>query len=119
MIAAMLAPLALLLQAPLTVSAATDSLSGPPSAATNDEIAAHNASRNPRDADFIRCRRLPVPGSLVKKARVCKTNAEWAKSWAVGNQNARDTYDAMNRGSSNSVEPPDEFTSPGAPNRPN
>jgi hypothetical protein len=119
MMATLLVPLALLLQAPVTVTAATGDITGPTSAATNEQIAAHNASRQPRDPDFIRCRRLAVPGSLVKKARVCKTNAEWARSWAVGNQNARDTYDAMNRGSSNSVEPRDEFTPPGPPNRPN
>lgn len=90
-----------------------------PSAMTNSAIAEHNEGLEPRDPTFIRCRRVDIPGSLVKKARVCRTNADWAKAWQAGNQNARDTYDAMNRGSSNSVEPVDEFTPPGAQNRPN
>jgi hypothetical protein len=90
-----------------------------PSSLTNAAIAEHNAALESRDPSFIRCRRIALSGSLVKKARVCKTNAEWAKSWQSGNQDARDTYDAMNRGSSNSVEPVDEFTAPGAQNRPN
>ena len=90
-----------------------------PSEMTNADIAEHNAELEPRDPAFIRCRRIAIPGSLVKKARVCRTNADWAKAWQLGNQNARDTYDAMNRGSSSSVEPVDEFTGPGAQNRPN
>jgi hypothetical protein len=97
---------------------APDIAAEPPSAMTNEAIAQHNAALEPRDPAFIRCRRIAIAGSLVKKARVCKTNADWAKSWQDGNQNARDTYDAMNRGSSNSVEPVDEFTPRGAQNRP-
>lgn len=88
-----------------------------PSAMTNASIAQHNAALTPADPAFIKCRRIAIAGSLVKKARVCKTNAEWKKAWQVGNQDARDTFDAMNRGSSNSLEPADEFTPPGA--RPN
>ena len=88
-----------------------------PSAMTNASIAAHNAALGPADPAFIKCRRIALAGSLVKKARVCKTNANWKKVWQVGNQDARDTYDAMNKGSSNSIEPVDEFTPRGA--RPN
>lgn len=99
-----------------TAAAATGAA---PSSMTSASIAEHNASLDPRDPAFIRCRRIALSGSLVKKARVCKTNADWAKSWQLGNQDARDTYDAMNRGSSNSVEPVDEFTAPGARDRPN
>ena len=32
-----------------------------------------------RDPNYMRCRKIQVTGSLVKKDRVCKTNAEWAK----------------------------------------
>jgi hypothetical protein len=99
--------------------AATTETGAAPSSLTNAAIAEHNAALEPRDPAFIRCRRIALSGSLVKKARVCKTNADWAKSWQLGNQDARDTFDAMNRGSSNSVEPVDEFTAPGAQNRPN
>ncbi|MBB5984238.1 hypothetical protein [Sphingobium lignivorans] len=35
----------------------------------------------PKDhPDAVRCRRLEVTGSLVRKQRVCKTNAEWLAS---------------------------------------
>lgn len=88
-----------------------------PSEMTNDQIAEHNASLFAGDPAYVRCRRIPIPGSLVRKARVCRTNADWAKAWQDGNQNARDAYDAMNKGSSNSIEPRDEFTPRGA--RPN
>lgn len=89
----------------------------PPSTMSNASIAEHNAGLTTSDPRFIRCRRIAIPGSLVKKARVCKSNADWAKAWQVGNQDARDTYDAMNRGSTNAVEPVDEFTQ--RPPRPN
>lgn len=103
----------MIMSALLAVAAAESSAATPdaqPSTLSNAAIAAYNAPLDKADPAFIRCRRVEIPGSLVKKARVCKTNADWAKSWRDGNQNARDTYDAMNRGSSNSVEPPDEFT---------
>jgi hypothetical protein len=68
---------------------------GPPSAMTNAEIAVHNEGLDLRHPDFIKCRKLDQIGSLVKKARVCRTNEQWAASWKKGNQNARDTADAF------------------------
>lgn len=96
----------------VAASAANETTGGgaiAPSAMTNASIAEHNATLLPTDPAFIRCRRIAIPGSLVKKARVCKSNTDWAKAWQVGNQDARDTYDAMNRGSSNSVEFKDDI----------
>lgn len=97
--------------------AADVAAAAPPSELTNASIAEHNAALAPADPAFIKCRRIAMPGSLVRKARVCKSNADWKKSWDAGNQNARDTYEAMNKGSSNSIEPVDEFSGPRA--RPN
>jgi hypothetical protein len=112
--------LAVLFTAAPAVAVADEAKPGAaPSAMTNADIAAHNAVLVPTDPAFIKCRRVAIPGSLVRKARVCRSIADWSKAWQDGNQNARDTYDAMNRGSSNSVEPVDEFTAPGARNRPN
>jgi hypothetical protein len=68
---------------------------GPPSAMTNVEIAAHNEGLELRHPDFIKCRKIDMIGSLVKKARVCRTNEQWTKSWQNGNQNVRDTADAF------------------------
>lgn len=68
---------------------------GPPSAMTNAEIAAHNEGLELRHPDFIKCRKIDIIGSLVKKARVCRTNEQWAASWQKGNANVRDTADAL------------------------
>lgn len=64
---------------------------------TSTEIKEHNKALSSKDADFIRCRKFVETGSLVKTARVCKTNAQWATSFKDANQNARDTQDAMSR----------------------
>ncbi|MDX2209243.1 MAG: hypothetical protein SFV20_02665 [Sphingopyxis sp.] len=66
-----------------------------PSAMTNKEIAAYNEGLNASHPYYIKCRKIEETGSLVKKARVCRTNEEWKKAFAVGNQNSRDTIDAM------------------------
>ena len=34
---------------------------------------------DPRDPNYMRCRKILETGSLVKKQRICKTNAEWAE----------------------------------------
>lgn len=66
-----------------------------PSEMTNKEIAAYNEGLDTTHPYYIRCRKIEETGSLVKKARVCKTNEGWKKAFAVGNQNSRDTIDAM------------------------
>lgn len=45
------------------------------------------------DPDFVRCRRIAVVGSNVRKQRVCRTNAEWARITAAGNETARETVE--------------------------
>ncbi|MBA4306339.1 MAG: hypothetical protein C0429_06335 [Sphingopyxis sp.] len=37
----------------------------------------------------IKCRKIEVTGSLVKKGKVCKTVAEWKRIQANGNRTAR------------------------------
>lgn len=37
----------------------------------------------------IKCRKVEVTGSLVKKGKVCKTIAEWKEIQANGNRTAR------------------------------
>lgn len=90
--------LALAAGAPL-VAAATDAapapLDRPASTMTNAEIKAYNAGRAPTHPDFIKCRKIEEVGSLVKKARVCHTNQQWKQLWVQGNQDSRDTMDAM------------------------
>jgi hypothetical protein len=80
-----------------------------PSSMTGAEIDVHNEGRPTNDADYIRCRRMEVPGSLVKKLRVCKTNTEWRQYSDKGNQDARDSMAWIERGFSNSSEPKDDI----------
>ena len=37
----------------------------------------------------IKCRKYPQAGSLVRKVRICRTNAEWRKAAQAGNDAAR------------------------------
>lgn len=73
-----------------------------PSAMTPTEIAAYNKGLPSSHPYFIRCRKLLETGSLVKKARVCRTNEGWKQSFAQGNTNARDTVESMQQGAQNS-----------------
>lgn len=46
------------------------------------------------DPSATRCKRLAVTGSLVRKERICKTNAEWR---AISEQQNRDADDLITR----------------------
>jgi hypothetical protein len=65
--------------------ALTASLSVSPAFA--DQGTAKPAAADPDQA--IKCRKVEVTGSLVKKGRVCKTIAEWKQIQANGNRTAR------------------------------
>jgi hypothetical protein len=55
------------------------------------------ASSTPVDPDQkIKCRKVEITGSLVKKPKVCKTVAEWKKIDAIGNRNARAIVESGN-----------------------
>jgi hypothetical protein len=45
---------------------------------------------DPKNPDYVRCRKIQVTGSLVKKERICKTNAEWARASEEAQKNAED-----------------------------
>ena len=47
-----------------------------------------------RGPDAVRCVKLTVTGSLVRKERICKTNAEWTK---IREQQSRDADDLITR----------------------
>lgn len=53
------------------------------------EVKAHNASLAPADPNFIKCRTIPVTGSLAKRGKACRTNLEWTKLQEDGNEHAR------------------------------
>jgi hypothetical protein len=72
-----------------------------PSAMTSTEIAAYNKGLPNNHPYFIRCRKHFETGSIAKKVRVCRTNEGWKKSFAQGNDNARETVEAMAQGAQN------------------
>jgi hypothetical protein len=55
---------------------------------------APEAKLDKNDPNAVRCRRLEVTGSLVRKERVCKTNAQWR---AISEQQNRDADDMITR----------------------
>ena len=102
--------LAMLIALPAVSAVASENqmpLGRAPSEMSGDEIDAYNQGRMATDADYIRCRRIEQVGSLVKKLRVCNTNAEWKRVTDKGNQDARDSMETLARGWSNSREPAD------------
>jgi hypothetical protein len=58
--------------------------------ATTSAPAAEEATIDPKAPDAMRCRKIAVTGSLVKKERICKTNAEWAQAGEDARKNADD-----------------------------
>ena len=68
-----------------------------PSLMTPTEIKAYNEGLSVNHPLYIKCRKSLEIGSLVKKNRVCHTNQDWKDVIAKGNQDARDTAEAMTR----------------------
>lgn len=90
--------LAVLLVAAPVAQAAEDDRAPPtkaPSAMTPTEIKAYNEGLAMTHPYYIKCRKTLEIGSLVKKNRVCYTNEKWKEVSAKGNQDARDTAEAM------------------------
>ena len=86
-----------LLAAPAAAEELADRAPPPkkPSLMTPTEIEAYNKGLGQTHPYYIKCRKTLEIGSLVKKNRVCHTNAEWKDVIARGNQDARDTAEAM------------------------
>ena len=57
-------------------------------------VAQDKAPLDKNDPNAVRCKRFQVTGSLVKKERICKTNAEWR---AITEQQNRDADDIITR----------------------
>jgi hypothetical protein len=91
----MLASLLLLLAAETTTAAPAAVEEPDPKAMSRAEISAFNAKLPRTHPYYIRCLRLEETGSLVKKTYSCRTNEQWGRAERVGNQNARDTVEAM------------------------
>ena len=87
----------LLAMAASGVSASTGDLGPEPDAQhmTPSEIRANNVRLTRDHPYYIRCQSRDETGSLAKKIRSCRTNQQWRLAFDQGNQNARDTYEAM------------------------
>lgn len=101
--------IAVLVAVPVAAWASDDMpLARAPSEMTGAEIDAHNEGLANADPNYIRCRKIEEVGSLVKKIRVCNTNAQWKKITDKGNQDARDSMEMLARGWSVPQEPADQ-----------
>lgn len=49
------------------------------------------------DPNYVRCRRLRITGSNIKR-KVCQTNAQWERSASTGNDAAGEIVDNANKG---------------------
>lgn len=63
-------------------------------APTNAEIALANAKLDRNDPNYVRCKVSGETGSLVKKHKICRTNAEWRRASDAGNRAAREVIDS-------------------------
>ena len=68
-----------------------------PSLMTSTEIRAYNKGLDTAHPYFIRCRKDPVIGSLARKLRVCRTNEEWKRFAAQGENNGREILDDLHK----------------------
>lgn len=66
-----------------------------PSLMTPTEIRAYNAGLDFKHPYYIRCKKDPVVGSLVRKLRVCRTNEQWKQFAEQGDRNGREILDEM------------------------
>lgn len=66
-----------------------------PTQMSQAQIKAHNQPLARRDPEYIRCIRYAAPGSLIENKLKCRTNAQWVIANRKGEDNARDTVDAM------------------------
>lgn len=57
-------------------------------------IAQEQPKMDRNDPNAVRCKRLEVTGSLVRRERICKTNAQWR---AISEQQNRDADDLISR----------------------
>lgn len=63
-------------------------LAQPVLSAAPAEKQAKQAKQDKRDPDAIRCKRIPVTGSLAQFTRECHSNAEWDRIAVESKRNA-------------------------------
>lgn len=98
----MLAAVLLLLAAEVGGGGAEMAVEPDPKAMSSAEIRTHNAGLDKSHRYYIRCVRSVAIGSLIARVYSCRTNQQWTAADRTGNQNARDTVEAMQSKAMNS-----------------
>ncbi len=86
-----------------TVAAPALAKSSPTRAAAERELSADGS---------IKCRKMAVTGSFVKKVKLCMTPAEWRAHYAAEKREVNALFGHTNQGSTNSVPPPTNEAGP-------
>lgn len=66
-----------------------------PKSMSRSEIRTHNAALNKTHPYYIRCVKSADTGSLIARNYSCRTNHQWDVAERTGNENARETLEAM------------------------
>ena len=91
----MLTSLLLMLAAEASGGATALTVEPNPKTMSRSQIRTHNAALNKTHPFYIRCVKTADTGSLIARNYSCRTNRQWDVAERTGNQNARDTYEAM------------------------
>ena len=77
------------------------------------QIKAYNEGLDKDDPGYIRCESEAVTGSIAMRRKVCRTNQEWARIQALGNEAARGLIQDMGKGWTSGDRPPSGDIRPG------
>jgi hypothetical protein len=66
-----------------------------PKSMSQKEIREFNSKLSREHPFYIRCVKSDETGSIARKSYSCRTNRQWQLADKTGNQNARDTVEAM------------------------
>ena len=77
------------------VSNVDETVEGDPVVMSVDEAPKYKTIDDKTHPDFVRCRRLPVPGMRLKTQRICMKNREWREYLAQKNRRTRGIADGQ------------------------
>lgn len=95
---------ALLLSPPASESPPPTMIEGPIKMKSS-EIRKYNEGLASDHPNYIRCIEESVTGSLARRVKTCRTNEEWARVNAQGNDEARSLVEPTQRGFTNGLPP--------------
>lgn len=68
-------------------------LAAPVAAQDKPEVPVAPEVTDKSSPDYMRCRRIAATGSLARKEKVCKSNAEWERIAKAGNDSSREALE--------------------------